>query len=240
MHKCSTQGTVPEIVPKEAWEREFTVTNAIPSSTRTEPAKAVLMFREMLGLGTSTRVLDAGAGNGRNSLYLAKQGCDVTAIDSSESALDETRRRVEEAKLTQHVSIVQHSLGTTPVPFPANSFDFVLDAYVFCHFLADEIRHGFWCDMGRITKPGGHLLSIVFSHEDEYYAQFLADSPDGMLVRDPANEIWKRLYSEGQIKSFFADQFEMKYFAKFEFSDLVLDRVYRRVLLTSVLKKPTQ
>ena len=240
MSSCRAQTTLPEIVPKEAWEREFSLTHAIPSSKRTEPAKALVMFREILGLGPSVKVLDAGAGNGRNSVYLAKQGCHVTAVDSSESALGETRRRVEEAKLADDVLIVRHSLGTTPVPFSANSFDFVLDAYVFCHFLADEVRHGFWYDMGRITKPGGHLLSIVFSPEDEYYAQFLADSPDGMLVCDPANGIWKRLYSEGQIKSFFADQFEMKYFAKVEFSDLVLDRVYRRVLLTSVLKKPTQ
>lgn len=237
MHKCGAERIVPDMVPREAWDREFTITNAIPSSKRTEPAKALLLFREMLGLGASTRVLDVGAGNGRNAIYLAKQGCHVTAIDSSESALGEMRRRVESANLRESVAIVQHSLGATPVPFPDDSFDFVLDAYVSCHFLADETRHRFWRDMNRIAKPVGYLLSIVFSHEDEYYGRFLTESPDGSLVQDPVNGIWKRLYSEVEIKGFVANYFEIVYFAKFEFSDVVLNHAYRRVLLASVLRK---
>jgi ribosome-associated toxin RatA of RatAB toxin-antitoxin module len=91
--------------------------------------------------------------------------------------------------------------------------------------------------MERVTKPGGYLLSIVFSTEDEYYAEFLKNRPDGTIVCDPANGIWKRLYSEQEIKSFFSKQFELKYFVKFEFSDCVLGNTFKRVLFTSVLRK---
>ena len=224
------------MVPRESWEEEFGVIRAIPSSARPEPAKPLLLFSEMLGLDSSMKVLDAGAGNGRNAIYLAKRGCNVTALDFSDFALKETQRKSAEAGVSDKVAIVRHSLPN-PTPFREESFDFVLDAYLFCHFLRDDVRSSFWRDMDRVTKRGGRLLSIVFSVEDEYYAQLLNKSPGGSVVCDPANGIWKRLYSERQIKEFFSQQFYLEYFSKFEFDDDVYGDTYRRVVFTSVLAK---
>src|SRR5260221_680249 len=139
---------VPEIVPKELWDLEFRVKHAIPSSTRLEPAKALQLFSEILSLGPPMKVLDAGAGNGRNAVYLAKKGCDVTAVDFSDFALAETRRRVTEARLQSRVTVVRHFMDD-PVPFADESYDFILDSYVFCHFLRAEIATNFWQDMAR-------------------------------------------------------------------------------------------
>lgn len=234
--QTKTTTTIPEIVPRELWEQEFSVKRCIPSSTRDEPAKALLQFSEMLNLVGPVRVLDAGCGNGRNAVYLAKRGCKVTALDFSDSAIRETQRRVTESGVAEKVSVVKHFLDD-PAPFQEESFDFVLDAYTFCHFLREEAGRKFWRDMARVTRSGGHLLSVVFSPEDEYYAQFLKDSPDGLLVRDPTNGIWKRLYTEREIKGLFAAIFELRYFARFEFTDTVLGKPYRRVVLISVLRK---
>jgi SAM-dependent methyltransferase len=230
--------TIPGIVSRESWDYEFGTIHAIPSSTRAEPAKALLLFSEMLGLHGPLKVLDAGTGNGRNALYLAERGCDVTALDFSDLVLKEALRRTTEAGLSDKVAVVKHSLPER-TPFPESSFDFVLDAYVSCHFLRNDIWEQFWSEMGRITKPGGHLLSIVFSLEDEYYRQLLKDSPDGSLVCDPANGIWKRLYSDQEIRKLLVRKFDLEYFAKFEFSDEVFNNAYQRVVFTSVLRKPS-
>jgi ubiquinone/menaquinone biosynthesis C-methylase UbiE len=228
---------IPEIVPKESWELEFNLRHAIPSSTRHQPAKGLLLFSEILNFDSSMKVLDAGSGNGRNTVYLAKRGCEVTAVDFSDFALDETKRRVTEARLAHKVSIVRHSL-VDPVPFPNEYFDCVVDSYVFCHFLRDEIGQRFWREMARVTKRGRHMLSIVFSTEDEYYSRLRKDTQDGSLICDPANGIWKRLYTEDEIKRFFSTlEVELKYFAKLEFSDVVMGKTYRRVVFTSVLRK---
>jgi hypothetical protein len=77
----------------------------------------------------------------------------------------------------------------------------------------------------------------VFSIEDEYYARFSSDNADAIVVLDPINGIWKRLYSEEEIKQLLRHHFALMYFAKFEFSDVVLGKSYRRVLFTSVLRK---
>lgn len=228
--------TIPGIVSKETWDNEFGTVHAIPSSTRMEPAKALVLFTDLLGIQAPMRVLDAGTGNGRNALYLAKRGCNVTALDFSDLVLDKTLRGAKEAGLSDKISIVKHSLpGRTP--FHNKSFDLVLDAYLSCHFLRSDIWEHFWAEMDRVTKSGGQLLSIAFSLEDEYYRELLKDSPDGSLVCDPANGIWKRLYSEQQIKTLFKRKFHLEYFARFEFSDRVFDKPYRRVVFTSVLRK---
>jgi SAM-dependent methyltransferase len=235
MHSTAAR-VIPQIVPRESWEKELSQKHAIPSSTRAEPAKALVLFVELLGLASPLKVLDAGSGNGRNTVYLAQRGCEVTAVDFCDFALKETQKRVAEAGLTRKVSIVRHFLDD-PAPFARESFDFVLDSYVSCHFLNEEICRNYLLDLARITKSGGHLLSIFFSNEDEYYSQLLKNSPDGSLVCDPANGIWKRLYTERQARTLFPAVLEPQYFMKFEFLDTVLGNPYRRVLFISVLTK---
>jgi SAM-dependent methyltransferase len=228
--------TIPDIVPKESWELEFRTTHAIPGSTRQEPAKALRLYSELLELKSGTTVLDAGSGNGRNTVYLAQRGCHVTALDFSEFAVEETGRRVVEAGVKSRVSIIRHFMDGH-LPFPDNSFDLVLDSYVFCHFLRDEVGQRFWQDMFRVTRPGGRLLSILFAKDDEYYNRLLRDDKADGYVCDPANGIWKRLYTEREIKSFFSTVAEMEYFSKFQFADVVQAKHYVRSLFICVLRK---
>jgi hypothetical protein len=105
---------------------------------------------------------------------------------------------------------------------------------MFCHFLTEEVAESFWGEMSRLTRKGGSLLSLVFSPEDAYYAQYTDGS---QIVCDPTNEICKRLYTEGEIRCFFGRWFTVRYFARFEFEDIVRGRPYRRVILASVLQR---
>jgi SAM-dependent methyltransferase len=225
---------LPAIVPKELWDREYTSLRSIPSSSREEPAKALVLFSELMSLSAPAKVLDAGCGNGRNAIYLARRGCRVAALDFSEAALAQVQSRVRANRLEGQVSTIKHAIDD-PLPFEKGSFDAVLDCYTFCHFLADDAAESFWNEMHRVTRPSGFLLSLVFSPQDSYYAQY--NTENSSIVRDPSNGIWKRLYTEKEIKAFFARQFLLRYFAKFEFEDIVHGSPYRRVILASVLQK---
>ena len=221
------------MVPREAWEQEYSVFHAIPSSLRNEPAKALVLFAELLDI-EKKRVLEAGCGNGRNAVYLAKRGCEVTAVDFAEAALAETRKRANEAGVNDMVSVERVDLSAV-VPFVSDSFDFVLDAYTFCHFLDKALATAFWTEMGRVARPDGRLMSIAFSTDDSYYAQFRSGNGD-KIVSDPTNRISKRLYEEMELKDFFCRLFRIEYFTKFEFEDLVHGRSFKRVVFTSVLR----
>jgi SAM-dependent methyltransferase len=224
-------------VPRETWDREYSSVQAIPSSTREEPAKALVLFVDLMGLANGKRVLDAGCGNGRNAIYLAKRRCEVTAVDFSAEAVKETKRRAIVAGLEAKINVIERFIDD-PLPFPEYSFDAVLDCYTFCHFLDPNLGLRFWHEAERLIDSNGQLFSIVFSPEDAYYAQFvLQEHNDQIIVTDPSNGVSKRLYSEKQIKHYFEQMFRYQFFSKFEFFDMVHGQRFKRVVFVSVLKK---
>jgi 2-polyprenyl-3-methyl-5-hydroxy-6-metoxy-1,4-benzoquinol methylase len=74
---------------------------------------------------TPGTVLDIGCGSGVDSVYLAEQGWDVTAMDFALDALDMTRARAEHAGVT--MNYLQADAVTHNLP---KKFDIVVDAGV--------------------------------------------------------------------------------------------------------------
>jgi len=100
-------------------------------------------------------------------------GCDINpkAVDWCRSHLDFAEVAVNEL--------------APPLPYPAESFDFVYALSVFTH-LSEELQHAWMRECQRVLKPEGYLL---FSTMGEYYAALkrLTDSErkafrDGQLV----------------------------------------------------------
>lgn len=228
-----------ENIEQEAqlWDREYGILKVIPSSTRALPSKPLLLFSEILSFENMRNVLDAGCGIGRNSVYLAQKGCKVHAVDYSEMALKVLDNAAARSGVRERISTYNCMLGET-FPFEAGYFDLVLDSYVFCHFIDDAFRQNYRKELHRVTKPGGIVFSSVFSFEDEYYKEILEkNGGKHNIVTDPNNGITKRLYTEREIKDFFSVDFEVLYFTKFEFSDIVLGNTYRRSILALAMRK---
>ena len=49
---------------------------------------------------TPGKALEIGAGQGRNAIYLAQQGWDVTGVDSSAEGIGQARQRADELDVT--------------------------------------------------------------------------------------------------------------------------------------------
>jgi len=72
-----------------------------------------------LGLVKPGRVLELGCGTGTNALFLAQAGFDVTAVDLSEVALKQARKKADAAKAS--INFIQSDITTLPdlgAPFP--------------------------------------------------------------------------------------------------------------------------
>jgi SAM-dependent methyltransferase len=228
----------PKIVPaRKTWDDEYRTHQVIPSSTRAQPSKPLLLFSELLRYEERRVVLDAGSGPGRNAIYLAGKGCLVYALDFSEAALSELRRAALAAGVNERVLVNSASLEE-PLPFPDDSFDLALDSYVSCHFTEESLKQHYFGELRRVLKPSGVLFSSQFSVEDEYYRALIKEEQSSpIIVTDPNNGITKQLYTEAEAKGYFSKHFGLRYFAKFEFEDMVLGRPYRRSILTLVLEK---
>ncbi len=102
------------------------------------------------------RILCAGDGEGRNGVWLARQGHQVCAIDYSPVGLEKAGKLAAEYQVSLELieaNILQHD-------FPDNSFDAIVNIYL--HMTAAEIAflHG---NYRRWLNPGGILLAEVYS-----------------------------------------------------------------------------
>ena len=209
----------------------------IPTSTRTYPSRALLLFEHFFARSRPLRILDAGSGIGRNALYLAKQGHQVVAFDFAESALTQLRRSAAASGLERQISIVSGSLEQN-LPFKHGSFDLVLDSYVSCHFLDPALRTHFVSELSRVLEDRGQLFSTQFSTYDEYYRQLLPDANAAdPVVIDPRNGIAKQLYSRASAQTVFASLGALRYFAQFDFTDFVVGRDYRRSVFVLLVER---
>lgn len=107
-------------------------------------------------LGAGARVLDVGAGEGRNALFLARRGCAVTALDFATAGLDRAVAWADREGLC--LDAVAADL-TTWVP-PEAAYDGVVCTFV--HPVAAE-RPALWAAVARALRPGGVLVGEWFS-----------------------------------------------------------------------------
>ena len=88
-----------------------------------EPPSSFLVEHAHL-LPARGRALDVAGGAGRNAVWLAKRGLDVTLIDISEVGIERAERKAETAGVSERIRFLRADLDDTELPAP--TFDLVL------------------------------------------------------------------------------------------------------------------
>lgn len=215
------------------WSREYESHRSIPSSAHLEPSRALKMLLAIVRWRDGLSVLDAGCGRGRNALYLAAKGCDVLAVDLYEEGLRCLRREAASRGLEKRIRVRRASI-LSPGSFGDERFDLILDAYVSCHLLPDEMV-AYLRDLRTHLTEDGLLLTFQFSSDDEFYASNVESGlEDCLTARDSTNQIRKTMYSEPQLKMALKQtELAVPYFAKFQFDDVVQGRSWRRSMFVA-------
>ncbi|MBI4547234.1 MAG: class I SAM-dependent methyltransferase [Ignavibacteriae bacterium] len=102
------------------------------------------------------RVLEVGAGTGRDSIGLARQGADVFQLDYATNALKLMRQVAEENGVNVHIV----GGDAFHLPFPNAIFDIIFHQGLLEHFRKPQATHLLKENI-RILKPGGLLLVDV-------------------------------------------------------------------------------
>lgn len=102
------------------------------------------------------KTLDTGCGNGRNSLYLAANGFDVTAWDKNAASINniDTIRQAEGLNTLQTAIVDLNALSFE------GEYDFILSTVVMM-FLEPQTIPGLIANMQRCTKAGGYNLIVA-------------------------------------------------------------------------------
>lgn len=129
----------------EQWDERYAASDLVWSA---EPNTFVVSLTEDLPVGTA---IDLGAGEGRNALWLAEQGWQVTAVDFSSVAVDRGRARPGGERVDWQVADV-----TTYEP--ADQFDLVLVCYV---HLSRRAMQRVLDHAASWVAPGGRLVVVA-------------------------------------------------------------------------------
>lgn len=115
----------------------------------TEPAD--FLVREAGRLPAGARVLCVADGEGRNSVYLAGLGHDVTAFDAAQVGLDKARGLAA----ARGVAVDYHLAGVEDWDW-SRTFDAVVA--VFIQFAPPPMRAALFANLRRAVAPGGLVL----------------------------------------------------------------------------------
>ena len=92
-------------------------------------------------------------GQGRNAIWLAQQGWDVTGFDPADEAIAQARANAQRLGVTIHTEITTME----QFDFGENKWDLIVLSYAGCSEIADEVA--------KALKPGGILVEEAF-HTD--------------------------------------------------------------------------
>ena len=119
--------------------------------------------------GAGSKVLEVGAGTGRYSIALAKEGMKVTAVELVESNLEVLREN------SRGIGGIESYQGdaTDLSRFADGSFDMTLVLGPMYHLYEQEEVHRAIDEAIRVTKPGGVIMYAFISVYAIMYANYL-------------------------------------------------------------------
>lgn len=133
------------------WERILADSRDRFGIDASAPAIAAAEAFRSAGAG---RLLELGAGQGRDTLFFAKAGFEVLALDYAHSAVSEIARKAAAQHLDGSVRAVRHDVRT-PLPFPEEAFDGCYSHMLYCMALTEAELALMSAEIRRVLRPGG-------------------------------------------------------------------------------------
>ena len=157
---------------REHWDERYRTEGGLGS----EPAAFLVEVASFFPPGS--KVLDAGGGSGRNAIWLAQRGHEVTIADISAEGL----RMAGAAAATAGVEVETVRLDFDTDPFPPGPWDVIVDFHFIKRSLIPRFREA--------LRPGGLLVFCratvrnLERHDRPPRCSLLAEGEGWELLRD--------------------------------------------------------
>ena len=144
-------------------------------------------IRECLDGVSEPRILEVGAGTGRYSVTLAKEGFDVTAVELVESNLEKLRAKLDG---TEPITSMQGNALDLSL-LPDESFDLTMLLGPMYHLYTREDKLRALSEAVRVTKRGGHILVAYCMNEATVIGYVFIDGHlDEVMEADMLTDDW--------------------------------------------------
>jgi ubiquinone/menaquinone biosynthesis C-methylase UbiE len=181
--------------------------------TRYKPWPESKRFISTLTNGST--VLDLGCGNGRNSIYLAKEGMKVIGIDFSRGLINIAKNKMEWKEVVDRVDLMEGDIGF--LPLRNESVDAILYIATLHHLPTPQDRLQSLLEIRRCLKAGGSALVSAWAQEQ---VKFIEDLEKSKEIKEEGFE-YGDIFLPWKMKE--GKEFQRYYhlFSKDEFEDLM-------------------
>jgi SAM-dependent methyltransferase len=152
---------------KEHWERML---GQKPEMFGRAPSEAVHRAAEIFEREVGRRVLELGAGQGRDTFFLAEKGFAIVALDYAESGLRSIRQMSQALGLSQSINVLRHDVRE-PLPFRDESFDACYSHMLYCMAISMHELESLSAEVLRVLRPGAINIYTVRNTEDTDYGK---------------------------------------------------------------------
>jgi SAM-dependent methyltransferase len=182
---CSFSVIVPSL--------EEQITEWVQTSGAIEPfgkypdAKVLDVARQLQERGP-LRVLDVGAGTGRNSLPLARMGLNVVAIEPVAQFAEQLRKAATDEGLS--CAVIEGDVFDDATECAVDSYELVVLSEVVTHFTEQELRNALPKLVAALSADGTLLLN-AFVARSGY-------QPDA-LARQASSSVWSSFFTRQEL-----------------------------------------
>ncbi len=145
-------------------------------------------------LRSGRTALSVADGEGRNSVWLAEQGLEVTAVEITAVAVAKARKLAAGRGVKVNFEIGDMLAPDWPPPRQRNAFDWVVG--IFIQFVGPEDRHRQMAALKRATRPGGRILLQGYTPRQHLYRTGGPSDVENLYTP----EILKALFSDWSIE----------------------------------------
>lgn len=117
------------------------------------PSDPALRATELFQSTGASRVLELGCGQGRDTLYLARNGFEVTAVDYSERAIKDLVERAGQVGLSNRITAQCHDVRAA-LPFEDAAFEACYSHMLYCMALTTV-------QLERLNKEVRRVLTLA-------------------------------------------------------------------------------
>lgn len=156
------------------WQTTYT---AHPGMYGLEPSAAAVYAAGRFRAAGATRLLELGAGHGRDSLYFARQGYVVLATDFSSVGLGQLQATARALSLDRRILSTVHDVRD-PLPLAAGSVDGAFAHMLLSMALTTAAIRAAVTELRRVLRPGGTFVYTVRHTGDAHHGAGTAHGDD--------------------------------------------------------------
>ena len=189
------------------WQEMFVRNPDMFGSEASDPARVAAEIFKKEG---KTVILELGGGQGRDTIFFARNGFHLTVLDYSESAVRAIADKAQKFGLSGYITALQHDVRVA-LPFADESMDGCYSHMLYCMALTTSELEFLSREVRRVLRPGGLHIYTVRHTQDPHFGKGIHRGEDmyevdGFIVHFFSKEKVERLAEGFEILGI--DEFE--------------------------------